>query len=221
MRESRFETRIITPQWAKEHPSWGDIPEMMEIYCTNIDLPGVSLIPEEYKPIGFGLLEKRPTGAIISEFTAIMMIDANTEVLKFFQDWINNTVVYDTANSPGNRFYSSVGYKKEYVTDIDIDIPDAKGGVGMTWTGHDCWPFSLGNISLGWESNDAIAKAVVVFQLRTWTSRTPGGDTSGRRRGYGGTTNILSPAGPTFYDDPDAINLRGLPGFGDPNDPVV
>ena len=174
MRESRFETRIITPPWARNIGA--DVPEMLEIYSTNVQLPGVSLVPEEYKPLGFGLLERRPTSATISEFDAIIMIDANTEILKFFQNWINVAVTYDTANADrGDRFYSSVGYKNEYVTIIEIDIPDATGETtAMTWTGYDCWPFSVANVALGWDSNDSIAKAVVVFQLRTWTTKTPG-----------------------------------------------
>lgn len=204
MRDNLFEIRLIAPKWAKD--TRGDIPEMLEIYCRDFDIPGVSVSPEEYRPTGFGLLERRPTAAIISDMQAIFMIDAKTEILKFFQDWINNIVVFDTESAPSGQFYGAVRYKKEYITTMEVDIPNYGGGNAMTWTGIDCWPSALNNVSMSWDANNEIAKAVVVFQLRTWKTRTANVVNSGRAAAL-----VDIPTGITQYQE-EGNPFVGLPG---------
>ena len=172
MRDNKYEIRITRPIGPWDNTASPDA-ELLQIYATNVDLPGVSFIPGDYKPQGFGILERRPTEATVNDMNATMLVDADAKILKFLQDWMGNTIVFDPRdeNYATAEFYSAVHYKSNYVTDIEVVIPSANGETDvLLWHGVDCWPSTLNTLALSDDANNEIARVALVFQLKTWWS---------------------------------------------------
>lgn len=191
--------------WAKPESAARQIAPSLEFFCESVNMPGVNIIPADYARQGYGILDRRPINAVIPEVAATFLIDGKGETLKFFQKWMTNVVSYDglprTADNASNEVqFSDVMYRNNYLCTLQIfmyspigknregqDLGEPESGQIVQWTGLECWPFTMGDVSLAWGQNDDLARVTVAFQVKSWNSQTfdaTNEDVSGRELGF-------------------------------------
>lgn len=172
-------------------------------FCESVNMPGINIIPADIANQGYGILDRRPVGAVVPEVAATFLIDGKGQNLKFFQDWMNNVVKFskpegnDTGIEEGNPGaktevnFSEVRYRGNYLCTIEIFMysPTGQGDGGgqiVKWTGKECWPFTMGDVALAWGQNDDLARVTVAFQVRSWHTENMDatGESSLREEGF-------------------------------------
>ena len=175
----------------------------LEFFCESVNMPGVNIIPADYARQGYGVLDRRPINAVVPEVAATFLIDGKGETLQFFRKWMANIVNYDDIginfnNEMDQLNFSDVRYRNAYLCTIQIFMyspvgktPDnqdiGESGQIVQWTGIECWPFTMGDVSLAWGQNDDLARVTVAFQVKSWTntvSLAQGDDASGQDLGF-------------------------------------
>ena len=117
-------------------------------------------------------IRDRQSGTVDCTF----LVDGQGDILKFFQNWMNSIVNIDSskANSIGANggTFGTIAYRNTYICDIKITMYDQRANEMITWTGRECWPFVLGDLTLSWNDNDNLARLNVSFQYRSWDTET-------------------------------------------------
>ena len=165
-RENAFLLTMTPPRWARGE---ADITDDLEYRCSAAGLPGMSVTPIDHQPDGWGILDRRPSGAVINDITITFLLDAETAVLGFFQQWLDRVVVFNPDNLRGepNRVFSAVGYREDYLTDLTVRMLNRAGEPVMTWVGAECWPSGVNTVTLSWDSQGPVLPTVT-FQIRSW-----------------------------------------------------
>ena len=164
----------------------------MVFFCDNINIPGLSLIPVDYKRLGMGTFDRRASSAIPAEISASFMLDGLGQNLGFFQDWVQGIVYMgDLKNDPGSHArparggdarmlhsFGEIAYHKDYCVDVEIQtfsaaLPDPDNPSEPTKItplhSYELSPSQFGAVTLGWAQNDEVARVTLNFQLRRWS----------------------------------------------------
>ena len=192
-RPNRYLFKIKTPPRvvSSQLDPQNTINEMV-FFCDNINIPGLSLIPADYKRLGIGTFDRRATSAIPAEISASFMLDGMGRNLNFFQDW-TSSIAYmgDLLNDPATHAkpsgtmngrvitsYGELAYHKDYCVDVEIqtfssavaDPDNPKEPMKIsTLHAYEVWPSQLGDVTLGWAQNDEVGRVTLNFQLRRWS----------------------------------------------------
>jgi len=169
-RPNLFLVEIGIPEWATDK---SDMIKTLPFFCETVNMPGLNLIPVEMQRQGFGLFDRRVGSAIQSgTIDCTFMVDGQGDIMSFFQNWMNSIVNIDTskANAVGANggVFGTIAYRDTYICDIKITMYDQRANKMITWTGRECWPFVLGDLTLSWNDNDNLARLNVSFQYRSW-----------------------------------------------------
>lgn len=169
MRPNLFLVEIGTPAWN----TGGKEGEMLPFFCETVNVPGLNLIPSEVQRTGKGLFDRRVASAIQSgTIDCTFLVDGQGDILKYFQNWMNNIVNINSSKQRGvganGGEFGTIAYRDTYITDIKITMFDNSADKFMTWTGRECWPFVLGDMTLSWSNTDDLARLNVSFQYRSW-----------------------------------------------------
>jgi len=169
MHPNLFLVKIYNPKWnqaGKQH-------EFLPFFCETVNIPGLNLIPQEIQRQGFGLFDRRVGSAIQSgTIDCTFIVDGQGDILKYFQSWMNHIVNIDSrkpqsTGAHGGEF-GTIAYRDTYITNVEITMYDKSADKFLTWTGRECWPFVLGDMSLSWSNTDDLARLNVSFQYRSW-----------------------------------------------------
>lgn len=142
--------------------------------CKQVTLPGFDVNSPMIYPQSLGVGERRAIG--INDFDVVpmvFMVDSNFNVLKFFHRWMQAVVNYDTksgfnSQTPGTKqSVYQVGYKKDYVATITIDVYSGNSPFGgkYTYVLKNAYPVNIGNILESWEDNGTIMSLNVGFSF--------------------------------------------------------
>jgi hypothetical protein len=159
------------PKKLKEsHPSY----EKMSLRCEQILWPGVSFSTMDSPArAGYGATELIPFAPMFEEISMTFIVDEHAKVHKFFFDWMNSIINIDSkgqTNFKGGdnrRPAYEVGYKNDYVCDINISIFRESGtdeaSSPMNITLYRAFPRILTGYQLDWSYSDQLLKLPVIF----------------------------------------------------------
>ena len=152
------------------------------LLCYDVTLPGVGLYTtNDYKRYGVGFQEQVPYGAAFNEITLRFIGDGQGHVLSFFETWMNLIVPFANAHditasqptsSSGLWEPGEVGYKKDFQTDISIEMYNTAGGVVDKYTLHKAFPVSLRDADLSWnaQNENSMMSVISQFSFLNWKS---------------------------------------------------
>ena len=167
---SKYTLEIKPPKWAQG----SDTPSKLIFFCDSVNMGGGSAIPGEFKVQGIGPFDRRPSQYIAPDITAQIMLDSNGGNLAFFQEWMNNIININASSGEQTEVngaaFGEVYYRDNYLSELTITMYDVAGNPTITYKAYEAWPTVLGDVQLGWNSTDEIARLQVNFSIRYWTS---------------------------------------------------
>lgn len=147
----------------------------LTFFCQSVQIPSHTINFEEYKTLGYGPGISYPTVMNNESLSAVFMVDADMEVLKFFHRWQQFIYNYNSAEGPlasnNNQMVYELNYKKEYVATVTVDvysshIPDHK----YTFKYFDVWPTSVTNGQFAWNNGAEVFVLPVQFKYSRMTN---------------------------------------------------
>ena len=174
---SKFLVIISPPPWYnQENGADNQIIQKLSFVCDTANIPGLSLETNDYRPQGFGVNDRRPSGINFENLQTTFYCDSDHRVVTFFQRWLQEIVNYSSVIKGDLASYKNLSafelaYPEQYQTTITLiffskDDPNKY----MEHTFLNCYPQQLGSVQLGWEQNDSIAKLPVEFYYTTYTA---------------------------------------------------
>ena len=189
---SRYLVEISTPNWGLAK---SDAAQRLSFFCDAVNMPGMTLAMSEFKSQGYGPFDRRPTAPIMQDITCSIMLDSNGNNLGFFQEWMLNIVNMDASKSMLSERSGTapfeIKYRDNYLTEITITMFDMAGTAITKLTAYECFPSVLGDVALGWNSTDEIARLSVNFQVRYWTTEQLEGTAAPGPRALSGFEQLL------------------------------
>ena len=172
-RPSHFLVRITPPSYMGEGSA--EYNKDIEFLCDSTVLPGMHIDATPIRPLGYGVIENRPTEYVPGAVRLDFFVDNKGEALKYFQKWMGNIVNFSAdvqKSSDGtNLNYYEFAYPKEYEGVLQIYVYDPSGAQITIYTLNRAWPANMGDVTLGWEMNDQISKLNVNFAYTSWSSQ--------------------------------------------------
>lgn len=152
--------------------------------CDNAILPGVTLIKEEaIRRYGYGPTETVPYNVNFGDFTLQWIVDNNSEVIDFFNKWVNLIVNH---NSKGGADMSTitgelndyepyeVGFKDDYSNSkVSIFVYDRQLNTTVEYNIFDAFPISIQSVNLSWGEENQMMKYNVTFAFTDMIMKTP------------------------------------------------
>ena len=147
--------------------------ETLSVRCDSVQFPGASLTTIDGPPrYGYGPIESVPYNITMDDITCSFIVDAGSEIHKFFYTWVSSIVNFQgkggkslsQANGavPGFAAYE-VGYKDNYTTDLTIAVYDSTDKKVMEAKAYRAYPKLLPSVDLNWGATDEIVKLVIPF----------------------------------------------------------
>ena len=151
--------------------------------CDNAILPGVSLIKEEaIRRYGYGPTETVPYNVNFGDFTLQWIVDSNSEIVDFFNKWINLIVNHDsrggadmTSTGEFNNYQPyEVGFKDDYSNSkVSVFVYDRQLNTTIEYSIFDAFPISIQSINLAWGDENQMLKYNVTFAFTDMVMKTP------------------------------------------------
>jgi len=168
-----FFVNIVKVPAAMKYASYQD--EAM-FFCETTVLPGYQLDTTNIKPLGYGTSEMRAHDGTFNPVDMIFYIDGDGKVLDFFQKWIS--MVYNFSKDTtgvmqgSNLAYGEFGYPEDYEGIVEIYLTNpASNNEIIKYTLYNAFPNIIGNVSVGWDQNDQIARLPISFAYKNWDTK--------------------------------------------------
>lgn len=155
MRTSRYAVTMGTPKALSSNMV--DMRKLL-LYCADISLPGVTLTTNQARV--FGEAREMPYEKMFDNINMTFYVDNNMQVKLFFDRWM------DSIQNPYTRTFN---YYDQYITDITVDVEDLKDRKRYQVQLFECYPKSIGQISMGYEQKD-VMKLQVSMNYKNWRS---------------------------------------------------
>ncbi|MDA9002827.1 hypothetical protein N9J19_00495 [bacterium] len=163
-------------------------------FCDSVNLPGGSNIASDFRSQGFGPFDRRPTAFVTPDISAQFMLDSNGNNIGFLQNWMVN-VTNINASKPHQEVsgagFGEIYYRDNYLSTLVITQYDVAGNPTTKLTAHEAWPSVLGDVALGWNNTDEVARVLVNFSLRYWTTEQMEGTPAPGERELSGFEQLL------------------------------
>lgn len=150
--------------------------------CDNAILPGVSIIKEEaVRRYGYGPTEIVPYNVNFGDFTLQWIVDSNSEIVDFFNKWINLIVNHDSkggADMISHEFSAyepyEVGFKDDYSNSkVSVFVYDRQLNTTIEYNIFDAFPISIQSINMAWNDENQLMKYNVTFAFTDMIMKTP------------------------------------------------
>ena len=171
---SDVNTRGVLPSHSFE-VSWSAVGSVtpITIRCESASAPGVSLISAEGPPrLGVGPQEQQPYGVIFDDVTLTFLEDSKSEIIDYFDTWINNIVKFNTKGRAESAYY--VGYRDNYMCNVTITMFDSKKEPVKKIILYRAYPHNVTAVPLSWEATNEIVKLTVQFKYKYYNILKPG-----------------------------------------------
>ena len=132
-------------------------PRDISLLCESAEIPGRQLASLEYQD----QLEKRSVVHSISdpEITTTFLVTNDNYIKIMFEGWVSE--IFDTSNY-------QVGYKKDYVADVRIQMLNRKNRVMYGIKLFNAYPTTLGGLTLDNTQTDAVQKLSISWAYDKW-----------------------------------------------------
>lgn len=138
--------------------------EMLALFCKGASLPGMSFATNQVRT--FGEFTELPYEKLYDNVQLTLYLDANLQVKKFFDNWMDSIQLYSTKEF---AFYD------EYTTTITIDVfnldHDSKGEPVKVYSVKlmEAYPKQMGAIALDYD-NPNVMLLDINIQYKNWIS---------------------------------------------------
>lgn len=144
--------------------------------CNAVNIPGLTIDTIDNMPYGYGYKTRMPSGQTFPEVTCTFYGDSQLLSKNFFTKWMQGVVNFngDSAMNGATKVNSAapfeIYYKDNYQTVINITMFDIKSESIVTYTLHNAFPVTIGDVSVAWENSDQLYTFTVSFSYDFWTS---------------------------------------------------
>ena len=133
------------------------------LYCSGVNLPGITIGSNQVRI--FGEIFEFPYEKIYPPCELTFYVDANMEVKKLFDDWINQ--IYDPLTK---HFY----YYKNYISELEILVQDTKNNEVYSVKLFEAYPKNIGDIRLDYSNSEIMVLNVTMAYKYFTTSQREG-----------------------------------------------
>lgn len=175
MRSNRFELSIDLPP--NHYLARTYSGKELSFRCDATQLPGVNLATIEgpYR-YGYGPLDKAPYGIVHNDVGATFIVDKDGLIHKFFYDWANVIVNYNSSKSlsapnpiTGAKVYE-VGYRSKFECSVNITIYNEQNKPIQTVTLLKAYPSNVSQIDFNWGQLDDLVRLQVSFAYKDYSN---------------------------------------------------
>lgn len=176
MKPNRFLVQLQAPAGLPDDVS--TLIRDMEIWGESTSVPSFSLYTYQAKRYGYGTIENRPVFPVYTQWEVNFISDANGDIWKFFNNWLNLTVNSDMSKgiaATGTSIPFELSYKADYLIDAQLSIyrENKKDAPVKTVILRDAFPAVVGAIRLDWSARDAYSVVPVVFNFTDYFEYKP------------------------------------------------
>ncbi len=146
----------------------------LRFFCQTVQAPGVNITVADNFPNGFGLRQSIPTQMIPAPVNAVFMLDSDHQVVRFFHQWMQSIINFDTSNGIDKTVNGQLPYEVGYVRDISTRITiksystDSQDSY-YEYILEDAYPTEIAGETLSWADNNSYATATVNFTYSRMT----------------------------------------------------
>lgn len=147
--------------------------DTLSLRCDSVQFPGASLATIDGPPrYGYGPIETIPYNVTMDDITCSFIVDAGSQIHKFFYTWISSIVNFragggtnlkDARGPVANHVAYEVGYKDNFTVDLSIDVYDSTDKKVMQAKAFKAFPKLLPSVDFNWGAQDEIVKLVIPF----------------------------------------------------------
>lgn len=127
----------------------------LSLFAESAEVPGTQILTQEHR--FYDLPQKYAYAKAHDDLNITFRMDGDHQVRRIFDLWINS--IYDP--NTGN-----IRYKADYTGTIHIHQIRLDGTKAYSVEIQDCFPVTVGQISLGWEQAGSTTKLPVTFSFR-------------------------------------------------------
>jgi hypothetical protein len=141
----------------------------LQFLCKSVSIPGMDVQTQDFRPQGWGKIEKRPTDFSKGSLSMIFMIDGEFATMKYFHRWMQGIVNYGGLSSnsedPQGKLPYEFAYKDDYVSPTVSVTVFANNNLDQTYTYifTNVYPTSMGNVDVSWENGAEIMTITITF----------------------------------------------------------
>jgi len=216
--------------------------QLMELTCTEANLPGSSLATIETLDY-MGVTEKHAYRRLYDDaidFTFLVTQDSNYHQIRFFDAWIRYIVREDSSRLNQNTFYARARYPSEYKGTLQVVKFEKNLGSGfggsvpiLVYNFVDAFPKSINSIPVSYDASDLLKVTVSFTYSRYYVDKNIVTiDTTNTQRNNNSPGNADVPAFPNlsdinrlpFIQDAEGRNFPlgpGIPGLTGGLNPTV
>jgi hypothetical protein len=145
--------------------------------CSSATLPGKMVTVQQHKRLGYGTEDRRVVGAIMPDVTLTFYVGNDGQPLTYFNQWLETLFYTDvskgaSASAEGGQPVFTVGYRKDYITPIDIIMYDSTQAAYLKYTLYEAFPMQIGDVALAWSDTDSFSSVAINFTYRYYTLNT-------------------------------------------------
>ena len=172
VKPNMFSVDINWPQSMSEAPSNGDPKELVNLLCKSAALPasnlGVIEVPFRGRTV------KIAGDRTFDTWSATFFNDKDMLLRSYFEKWLEKINSHELNNAPLFKPDNSEGYMATVGVKQLRKDQTASGTVLRQYDLYHCFPTSVSQIDLAYDSNDQIEEFTVEFQYSYWKVKVPG-----------------------------------------------
>lgn len=172
---NRFDVEFAIPPILGPSFNSSETQQLLQLRCEAANVPGVTVTTADVQRYGYGLHEKIPTGATMSDFTCSFIGDSEGLIYKFFYLWTTGIVKWDEKPNAGAKpSYNQLRpyeheYKQRYATRIQLYTYNESDDNLIGYQLHDAFPVSIGEIQYNWGDTDNLVRIPINFAYSYFT----------------------------------------------------
>jgi hypothetical protein len=144
----------------------------LEFWCDSVLLPGGHMYTDTYRRYTYGPDEKRPMGMLYSPLICTFVVDGRMNNLTYFHMWQQHIITHNWYNSFNQTGYNGaqyeVAYKKDYATDLSIQVYHSDGILIKRYLIKEAFPAQIFDLPLSWNETNTVARIQVNFEYIDW-----------------------------------------------------
>jgi hypothetical protein len=170
LKSSKYEVNITAPAGINN-----TLTTDLRFYCESAQLPGLTFQTDEVKPSGYGNIEKRPYATILQDVNLSFFCDNEGKMINFFHTWQQSVYNFNGTMSPYATSQRGLqkwlfAYPKEYYGTVDLSIFDEVKDTILTYTLHEAYPLTVGEVQVSWNQSDQLLMLPVTMTFNYWTT---------------------------------------------------
>lgn len=148
--------------------------KIVPFFCTDAQIPGLTLGAHDIYQSGYGIPERRPVAASYQDFTLQFLCDGKGDIFSFFEEWM--AMLHNTDASKGmqasvnNLKPGEFGYPSDYEGIIEIFNLDTTKKTIMSHKVSQAYPMTMHDIPISWREQDNVLNLTIMFNYCYWTS---------------------------------------------------